>query len=204
LSGAQTLTLAEALPETELLAIDVLPHMVDETRRRIREANFGDRVRAEVGDMTKPDVLKGSQDLIWCEGAIYFMGVQAALETWRPLLSESGCVAFTEPIWLENYPPDEIRQWWEAEYPAITDEYGIRAAIHAANFETIGSFPLPADAWWDEYFQPMESRIASLGQNHPNDPVAAEIIAGAEKEIAMFRRFSSSYSYGFFVGQPRG
>jgi trans-aconitate methyltransferase len=201
--GAQTLVLAEVLPEAVVLALDVLPPMVEETRRRLSEAGCEDRVRAEVGDMASPSVESGSQDLIWCEGAIYFMGVADALRTWRSLLTPGGTVAFTEPIWLSSSPPDEIRDWWTAEYPAITDEQGIRAAVGAAAFNTLAFFPLPAEAWWDDYYGPMESRIEALRTDHPNDPVASEIATGAEQEIAMFRRYSDHYSYGFFIVQPR-
>ncbi len=201
--GAQTLILAEVLPSARILALDVLPPMVERTRRRLTEAGFGDRVRAEVGDMASPSVEAASQDLIWCEGAIYFMGVAGALRTWRPLLAPGGSVAFTESIWLSSSPPDEIRDWWQAEYPAITDEAGVRTAVETASFDTVAFFPLPADAWWDDYYRPMEARIAALRADHPDDPVAQEIADTADREIDMFRRFSDHYSYGFFIVKPR-
>jgi trans-aconitate methyltransferase len=200
--GAQTLVLAEALPEAEILAIDVLPTMVERAQKRILDAGLAGRVRAETGDMADPPVSPASQDLIWCEGAIYFMGVQNALETWRPLLRGEACVAFTEAIWLTDSPTDEIRQWWEAQYPAITDEQGVRRAAGAAGFETLEVFTLPASSWWDEYYEPMQDRVASLRENHPDDPVALEVAAGAVKEISMHERFSDEYSYGFFVVHP--
>jgi SAM-dependent methyltransferase len=201
--GAQTIALASALPDAEILAIDILPSMIEEARKRIHMAGCDDRVRAEVGDMSEPPVTPGSQDLIWSEGAIYFLGVQTGLETWQPLLSKIGCIAFTDAIWLTASPVDEICQWWEAQYPAITDENGVRTAIHAAGFETIEAFVLPASSWWDGYYDPMRERIAALRQDHPDDPVALEIATGAVKEISMFERFSDQYSYGFFIVRPR-
>lgn len=201
--GAQTIVLAEVLPEADILALDILPTMVEEAQRRILEAGFEDHVRVEVGDMASPAVEAGSQDLIWCEGAIYFMGVSDALRTWRPLLTEAGAVAFTESIWLTPDPPSEILDWWQAQYPAITDEHGVRTAVDAAGFDTVGFFPLPAAAWRDEYYAPMEGRIAALKTDYPDDPVAAVVAAGAETEINMFVRFSDHYSYGFFVVRPR-
>jgi serine/threonine-protein kinase HipA len=201
--GAQTLVLAEVLPDAEILALDIIPSMVEETRRRLSQAGYGARVRAELGDMASPSVEARSQDLIWCEGAIYFMGVQAALEIWRPLLADGGAVAFTESIWLSPEPPEEIRDWWHAQYPAITDEPGVRAAVDAAAFETVASFRLPANAWWDDYYHPMQARIEALRNDFPGDPAAEDVAAGAETEVAMFRRYSDHYSYGFFVVTPR-
>ena len=201
--GAQTLVLAEVLPDAQILALDVLPSMVEETNRRISKAGFDDHVRAEVGDMASPLVEPGSQDLIWCEGAIYFMGVADALNTWRPLMGAGASVAFTESIWLTPDPPSVILDWWQAQYPAITDEHGVRTAVDAAGFDTAGFFPLPSAAWRDEYYAPMEGQIAALKHASPDDPVAGEVAAGAETEIAMFRRYSDHYSYGFFVVRPR-
>ncbi len=200
--GAQTLVLAEALPDASIIAMDLTPKMVIEAGRRIAEAGFGERVQVKRGDMFGPIAPPATQDLIWCEGAIYFAGVERALRTWRPLLSPNGVIAFTEPIWLHPSPPENLVAWWRDEYPAITDESGVRDAVSAAGFDTVGSFPLPAAAWWDEYYGPMENRVAEFRARHGGDAVASEIAEEAEKEIDTFRRFSDYYSYGFFVVQP--
>jgi trans-aconitate methyltransferase len=201
--GAQTLVLADALPEASVLAVDILPAMVKEARKRSQKAGLDTRVTVELGDMTEPPASSRSQDLIWCEGAIYFLGVEEALRSWKSLLTPGGTIAFTEPVWLRPSPPDELREWWIEQYPAITDERGIRNAIGAAAFDTIGYFPLPAETWWAEYYEPMQLRIAELKRGRPDDPAAAEVVAAAEHEIDMHRRFSEFYSYAFFVVQPR-
>lgn len=200
--GAQTEALARALPTARILGVDLLPAMVEEANRRFIDARIQGRVEARVGDMTEPPVAPGSQDLIWCEGAIYFLGVTEALQTWRPLLGPEGAVAFTEPVWLVDSPPEEVRDWWLSEYPAITNDEGVRARIGAANYRTIASFPLPASAWWDEYYEPMLTRIADLKARLPDDPIAVEVVTAAETEIEHFRRFSDYYSYAFFIVQP--
>ena len=106
--GAHTESLARSLPNARILALDLLPPMVREANRRFADAHIQDRVQALVGDMAQPPVPPGSQDLIWCEGAIYFMGITAALRTWQPLLGAGGTVAFTEPVWLVDPPAEEI------------------------------------------------------------------------------------------------
>jgi SAM-dependent methyltransferase len=202
--GAQTLVLAEALPNAEILALDAAPQMADEAARRCNAAGHGGRVVARVGDMLEPGASPAGLDLIWCEGAIYFAGIETALSTWRPLLSPEGVVAFTEPIWTHPSPPDELVEWWRGEYAAINDEDGVRARIAAAGFESVGFFPLPASSWWDEYYGPMELRVQEFRIEHPGDPLAAEIADEASKEIDFFRRFSDFYTYGFFVTRPVG
>ncbi len=200
--GAQTRALAEALPEARILAVDRLPSMVDEANRRFGAAGIQDRVEAQVGDMGEPPVGPRSQDLIWCEGAIYFLGVTEALRTWRPSLADGGTVAFTEPVWLVDSPPEEIRSWWQAEHPSITDDTGIRSRVEAASYRTITSFPLPASAWWDEYYEPMLTRIEGLKARHPSDLTAIEVVTAAETEVDYFSRFGDTYSYAFFIVQP--
>jgi hypothetical protein len=179
-----------------------MPVMVREANRRFIDAHIQDRVHALVGDMAQPPVPPGSRDLIWCEGAIYFLGVTDALRTWQPLLGAGGTVAFTEPIWLVDPPPEEVRAWWLSEYPDITNDEGIRSRIEAASYRTVASFPLPPSAWWDEYYDPMQTRIEDLRTRHPGDPAAVEIATAAETEIDIFRRFSSTYSYAFYIVQP--
>jgi SAM-dependent methyltransferase len=201
--GAQTLTLAEALPEASIVALDLVPDMAAEAARRVRKAGLEARVRVQRGDMMSPPVPPKSQDLIWCEGAIYFQGIENALRGWRDLMTDSGTVAFTEPIWLTPSPPDELVDWWLAEYPSITDANGVRSAVASAEFSTVGHFVLPTESWWTDFYRPMESRIAGFRADHVGDPVAEAIAAEAEHEIDMFRRYSDHYSYGFFVVRPR-
>lgn len=200
--GAQTEALARSLPGARILALDLLAAMARETKRRCTDAHLQNRVRALVGDMARPPVRTDGLDLIWCEGAIYFLGITDALRAWRPLLRPGGTVAFTEPVWLVDQPPAEVRAWWLSEYPAITDDEGVRSQIEAASCRTVASFPLPPSAWWDGYYDPMQARIEDLKARRPNDPSAVEVVATAETEIDMFRRFSGTYSYAFYVVQP--
>lgn len=200
--GAHTVCLARALPDARILALDTLPEMVEETNRRLADAGLAGRARAHVGDMAQPPVEPGSQDLIWCEGAIYFMGVTEALLAWRPLLSTGGTVAFTEAAWLTSAPPAEIRTWWLSEYPAISDRSGVQARIDMAGYRTVGTFALPPSAWWDEYYEPMQARMEALRARLPDDQAAVDVVRSAEVEIDMFQRFSEHYSYVFFVVQP--
>jgi trans-aconitate methyltransferase len=201
--GPQTLVLAEALPKALVLALDLVPHFVEEARRRVVQSGLEDRVRVEVSDMMTVEVPEASQDLIWCEGAIYFAGITNALTAWISLLTKSGTVVFTEPVWIHPSPPAELVAWWRKEYPAITDDEGVRAAVAAAGYDVVGSFPLPVASWWDEYYGPMEMKIPEFLAAHPNDSIAREIAEEATGEIEMFRRHSDFYSYAFFVVRPQ-
>ncbi len=130
--------------------------------------------------MAAAPVPPASQDVIWSEGAIYNLGVTEGLETWRPLLRSGGRVAFTEPVWLVESPPSEIERWWTAEYPPISGESVVRHRIELASYRTIGSFVLPASAWWDDYYEPMQRRIAEVRAEQGENAAALEVAAAAE------------------------
>ena len=99
-------------------------------------------------------------------------------------------------------PDQEIAHWWSQEYPAITDSKGVRQAILDAGYRVIDSFVLPPDGWWNDYFAPMEARIPEFLAEFERDEIALQIAASAEEEISMFRRFSDTCSYAFFVVSP--
>ncbi len=201
--GAQTLSLADGLPEADIVALDILPMMVAETRRRCRRAGLGDRVVATVADMARPPVAPATCDLLWCEGAIYVLGVEAGLRLWRPLLAPGGCVVFSDALWLQPEPPGEVLDWWLGEYPAITGARGIRHAVESAGFEVIASFTLAEDDWWEGYYRPLEATIPRFLARHPDNQAAAAVAEGAAVEISMLRRFAAWYGYAFFVARPR-
>lgn len=126
----------------------------------------------------------------------------APIRTWRPYLTECGCVAFTEPVWLRSDPDAEIERWWSREYPAITDAAGVLRTILDAGYRVIESFVLPAEASSDDYFGQMEVKISGFLVEYERDEIALEIAAAAEMEISMFRRFSDTCGYAFFVAIP--
>ena len=81
-TGAQTLVLADSLP-SRIVAIDNHLPYIDALNRKAQELGFADRLQARLADMRRLDFPDGSFDLIWCGGAVYNMGVEAALRDWR-------------------------------------------------------------------------------------------------------------------------
>ena len=160
--GMQTVDLAGLVPGARIQAVDAhAPFLADGTRRA-EAAGCADRVTFSVGDMRALDFEPETFDLLWCEGAAYIMGVAEALEAWRPLLKAGGCLAFTEAVWLTADPPQTLAAWWHAEYPAMGDAQATLDKVANAGYEILGHFVLPEAAWWDDYYMPMEARIAGL------------------------------------------
>ena len=71
----KTLVLADCSP-ARIVAIDNHPPFIDALNREARALGITDRLEARVADMHSLDFADGSFELIWCEGAIYNVGVE--------------------------------------------------------------------------------------------------------------------------------
>jgi serine/threonine-protein kinase HipA len=72
----------------------------------------------------------------------------------------------------------------------------------AAELEALDHFVLPPQAWWDEYYTPLEERMARLGPRA--DPELAAVIAETRREIDLFRRYGDAYGYVFYLMRAAG
>ncbi|MEM9048629.1 MAG: class I SAM-dependent methyltransferase [Pseudomonadota bacterium] len=195
--GAGSLTLLQRLPEAQVTAIDTHAPFLAQAEARVAAAGHAARFRTLCTDMASPPVPPGSVDLIWCEGAIYFLGIAAGLARWRPLLAPVGRVVFSEPVWLTETPSPACAAMWQAEYPPMSDEAGIRAAVARAGYRVIEAFPLGAAAW-AAYYEPLAAREAALRSWHGDDAALAE----ARREIAVWERYGAEYDYLMVICAP--
>ena len=201
-TGLQTRVLARNSPAS-IVAIDNHPPFVDVLNGEARRLGLEARLEARVGDMHHLDFPDASFDLIWCEGAIYIAGVEAALRDWRRLLVRDGHVAFTEVCWTKTGPPAECVSFWNREYPAMRDTAALLAAIHTCGYETVGHFTLPRSAWWDDYYHPLERNVAAFRARHQGRAEAQELADQCQREIDVWKAYSDYYGYAFFVVRPR-
>jgi SAM-dependent methyltransferase len=198
-SGAQTLTLARLTPGT-ILAVDSYPVFVEELRQQLAVAGLEARVTAQVGDMKALGLPPGSFDLVWCEGAIFVLGFENGLRTFRPLLRGPGLVVVTEAAWLRPLAeiPHDVRAFWDAACPAMTDVAGNLALARQAGYAVLDHFTLPAEGW-AAYVDPLERRVNEVLARHPGDPAAAQAAEAERREIAMFRANLRYFGYEFFL-----
>jgi SAM-dependent methyltransferase len=195
--GMQTVELARATMG-QVIAVDTHQPFLAETARRAAAAGLGRRVLAVRASMAAMPFAGASFDAIWCEGAIYVLGLTAALRGWRRLLRRGGCIAATHLCWLREEIPDGARTLWNDDAATVTTIDANLAAIAGTGFTTVDHFVLPAAAWWDDYYTPMERRLASLRARHAAEPAALRRIPESEEEIEGFR----CYGYVFFVMRP--
>ena len=201
-TGCQTRILAQNAP-VHVVAVDNHRPFVEVLNQEARRLGLADRVEARVGDMRHLDFAEASFDLIWCEGAIYIMGVEEALRHWRRLLVAGGHVALTEVCWTRPNPPQECAAFWRQEYPAIRETSALLEAIDDCGFETVGHFPLPASAWWDDYYRPLQGNVTAFRKRYADAPDAQELADQCQREIDVWRAYADCYGYEFFVLRAR-
>ena len=97
----------------------------------------------------------------------------------------------------------EIRAYLDRVYPDIRSMTTVCELAEARGYTVVDRFKLPASAWWDDYYTPMLAQMQMLKQKNAGISEAEAVYAACEEEIAMFRRHSASYGYGFFVLQKR-
>jgi SAM-dependent methyltransferase len=204
-AGASALVLAEATGG-ELLAIDRVPAFVDHLRRRACARGLEGRVRAEVADMAAPPIAPGSLDLIWSEGAAYFLGVEGALRAWGPLLRPGGWLSFTELCWTlpdGEAPPAACAAFWAEGYPAMGTPAQHLATAADLGWAALDPEVLPPAAW-AAYHGPLEARLGPWAAARAGDPVAQQIAGATRAEIALVRAHPGAFSYVRFTLQRGG
>ncbi len=200
-AGEQTLQLAELVASGSIVAIDSHAPFIERLRAAIAERGLAQRVSAIVGDMARPQQPLGRFDLIWSEGALYSIGLQNALRVCHDLLRPGGYLAFTDAVWRKGNPPPEVRAGFDLDYPTMGWLADDVAAIQTCGFDLVAHFTLPDEAWWDDFYTPMEKRIAELRGKYANDVEASVMLDQLAEEPEMHRRHSGFYAYEFFVAR---
>ena len=199
--GGQTLLLADLVASGSIVAIDSHAPSIERLRATIAERGLAQRVSALVGDMASPRQPHGSFDLVWSEGALYNIGLRNALRVCHDLLRPGGYLAFTDAIWRKADPPPEIKASFDQEYPTMGWLDDDVAAIRECGFELVGHFTLPDEAWWDDFYTPMETRITELSGKYAHDVEALAVLDQLAEEPEMHRHHSDFYAYEFFVAR---
>ncbi len=198
--GQQTLVLAQNTTG-KIIAIDTHQPFLDHLQRQAQSSGFSNRIAIANETMFSLPFPQPYFDLIWSEGAIYIIGVEQGLRSWRNLLNPGGYIAMTELSWLKPDPPDEVLTYWQNNYPGMVNIAQNLNIIKTTGFHEINHFVLPKSSWWDNYYSPIEARLLSLRGKYCNNPQALMEINATQKELDMHRKYSDWYGYVFYIIQ---
>ena len=200
--GVPTVLLAK-LSYGEVIGLDTHQPYLDELESRAKEANLTNKIKTLNCSMMNMKFPPESFDIIWSEGSIYIIGFKEGLKAWRKLLTPRGFLAVHEMVWLRDDPPFEIKNYWKKYYTGIKTIEQNLDVISKSDYKLFGHFPLPEDAWWEGYYQPLERQIKLLKKKYERDPRALETLRTEQNEVNIYKKYKQWYGSAFFIMQKR-
>ncbi len=178
-SGVPTMELAK-LCNGEIIGIDIDQELLDRLSRKIEQEGLTNRVKAikcSILDIKFPD---NSFNIIWAEGSITTLGVEKSLRGWNRLLKPKGFLVIH----------DEVKHFFEKHHE-----------VAKCGYKIIEHFYLPEEAWWEEYYRPLEIRIKELSKKYSNDPDALEVLKIHQNEVDLVKASPKSFQSVFCIMQ---
>ncbi len=198
--GVQTIELAK-MSHGKIVALDNHQAFLDKLMKTARDEGLVENIIPKNISMLDMDFDENTFDIIWSEGALYFMGFQNGLRRCHQLLKSFGYLAVTEIVYLVPNPPNPVIQYFEKEYPdikVVEDKIGL---IQNEGFHLISNFTLPESSWLDSYYLPMEEELSRLNKKYQGNEIALGIFDEMKNEIDLYKKFSDFYGYQFFILQ---
>jgi len=200
-TGAQTLDLAENI-RGNITAVDIYQPYLNDLLRKAQSRKVESSITILNQDMKDLAFPQNTYDLIWSEGAIYLIGMENGLRFWMQFLKKKGFIVFSEISWFKDNPPQALSKFWAINYPQLKSVAKNITQIQNIGFRVIDHFPLPLNAWWDNYYNPLMDKIDDIQQKSGIQKDMQVIIDETVEEIELFREYSEWYGYEFYIVQP--
>ena len=178
-SGVPTIELAK-LSDGEIIGIDINQSLLDKLNRKIEEEGFSNRMKTMKCSLFEIDFPDESFDIIWAEGSISIIGFEKGLKEWKRLLKPDGFLVVHDDIKRMSKKLEKIP---------------------SCGYKLVDYFTLPKEAWWIEYYRPLEIRIKELRKKYSKDPEALKILEKFQNEIDMVKKNPKDYGSVFYIMQ---
>jgi len=195
--GAQTITLARNT-NSHITAIDIFPEFLDKLDREAQKRHLN--IETVKGSMKDLPFKEESLDIMWSEGAIYFMGFEKGIQEWRKFIKPNGYLVVSDISWFTESRPQEINDHWKSEVDIKTVSQKI-SAIERSGYSPIAYFKLPEYCWTEKYYKPFEQRIPDFLDEHNDSKLAREIVENERIEIDLYKKYKDYYGYGFYIAR---
>lgn len=201
-TGASALFLARHLNAT-ITAVDVLEEFLKVLETRATQAGLSDKISTLLCSMDTLPFEDGEFDIIWSEGAIYNIGFEQGINSWKRYLKSGGLLVVSEITWLTESRPQELQNHWDHEYPQVDVASSKMSALETAGYSPIGYFVLPEHCWMENYYNPMQESFDDFIKRNGNSAEARAIVEAEIKEIQLYKTYKEYYSYGVYVARKR-
>ena len=176
-SGVPTVELAK-LSGGEVTGIDIDQSCIDDFNRKIREEHLSDRVEAfniSLAEMKFPDE---TFDIVWSEGVVGNIGFETSLKEWRRLLKRDGYLVI-------HYQVSRVAD--------------VLPRIAQLGYSLADTVPLPEDAWWTEFYKPIEEKMDTLLHKYRDNVDALKLLKQYKTEMDMVKKNPSNFSCAFYI-----
>jgi len=201
--GMQTIELAK-IANGKIIALDNHQGFLDMLMEQAKKQGFEEKIIPQNISMLDMNFEEETFEIIWSEGALYFMGFQNGLKRCHQLLKNNGYLAVTELVYTVPNPPNAVVEYFNSEYPDIKNVAEKIEIIKKEGFNLISNFTLPESAWLNSYYLPIEKEIPRLNKKYQGNEVALSIFEGFRNEVNFYKKYSKFYGYEFFIMQKIG
>jgi ubiquinone/menaquinone biosynthesis C-methylase UbiE len=199
-TGASTLLLAQEL-DASITAVDFLPEFLDVLQSNARLHSVINKITPLACSMDSLPFSDKEFDTIWSEGAIYNMGFEAGISSWKRFLKPGGMIIVSEITWLSSTRPLDLQAYWGKEYPEIDTASSKIGILERHGYSPEAYFVLPKHCWIENYYRPMQNRFVEFLHHNGQSEQAKAIVDAEKNEIAMYEKYNAYYSYGFYVAR---
>ena len=196
-TGGSTLALAQA-SKGEITATDVYQPYLDRLVQKSKNLNVKAQIRTQKMDMANLQFPEDHFDLIWCEGAAYIMGVELALEKWKPLLKSGGYLCFTDAVWFTENPEGEVKDFWAEAYPTMRKVPELLEAARSKGYEIVDHFRVDQSCW-EAYYEDLQQRIDLLHNEFVQSDDGKSVIESNQQEIDLYQKHPNAVGYEFLI-----
>ena len=180
-SGVPTLELARQC-NGEIIGLDIDRSLLDILEKKIQRAGLSDRVRAVERSMFELGFPDENFDIIWAEGSISVIGFEKGIRDWKRFIKPRGyLVVFDQSRGLS----EKLKQ------------------MTSSGYDLIDHFEVKGEAFWADYYIPLQKRINNLRNEYREDKKAQRALEKEQSEIDMVKRDPSRFSSTFFIIQKK-
>ena len=198
--GMQTIELAKLI-NGQIIALDNHQPFLDKLNTEAKREGLEKKIKIVNNSMFLMDFKREQFDVIWSEGAVYIYGFEKALKDWRIFLKNEGYFIVSELAWIRDQPPQEIKEFFQEEYPPMKSNEENIQIIKDSNYDFVDSFILPESSWLNNYYIPYEKQVSILKKKYRNEKEKTSLLDSALIEIELFRKYSKYYGYVFYIMQ---
>ncbi|ACB52791.1 unknown [Crocosphaera subtropica ATCC 51142] len=199
-TGASTLLLAQLL-NAQITAVDFLKEFLEVLESKAENMGLSEKIATLSCSMDNLPFGDEEFDILWSEGAIYNIGFERGVKDWKRYLKMGGLLVVSEITWITRSRPSELQKYWDNEYPEIDMASSKISLLEKNGYSPIGYFILPEDCWLANYYQPMQNSFKDFLYRNGNSEEAQAIVEAQNKEIELYEKYKSYYSYGVYVAR---